>query len=72
MSLPLTPGSGSSRAGKISVTIASSASVSARPNSRCRYRVRENRCGWKTAMTRSWPPFMAAVRVAAISVGWWA
>ena len=72
MSLPVTPGSGSSRAGKMSVTMASSASVSARPNSRCRYRVRENRCGWNTAITRPWSPCLAAVSVAAISVGWWA
>ena len=56
ISLPVTPGSGSSRAGKISVTMASSASVSAWPNSRCRYRVREYRCGWNTAITRPWPP----------------
>ena len=71
---PVTPGIGSSRAGKTSITIAMSASAIASANSRAKVWVREYVPGWKTAIRRPSPASAcrAAASEAAISVGWWA
>jgi hypothetical protein len=68
-SLPVTPGSGSSRAAYTSSTIASSASASAVPNSPAKILVRLYRCGWKMAITLFELMSRAARRSAASSVG---
>src|SRR5699024_5959717 len=52
ISAPVTPGTGSSRAGKTSRTTTSSASPRAWPNSSRNSMVREYRWGWKMAHTR--------------------